>query len=65
MSVQKIKNIVFNSFKNGKRIVAPLVGFQGIKLAESSIKIAQQNSYEHFKVVKSNYEKFNPDAIII
>ncbi|MBK7106517.1 MAG: uroporphyrinogen decarboxylase family protein [Ignavibacteriae bacterium] len=63
MHVQNLKNIVYNSFKNGKRLVAPLVGFPGIKLAESSIKIAQQNSYEHFKVVKANYEKFNPDAI--
>ncbi|MCB0732244.1 MAG: uroporphyrinogen decarboxylase family protein [Ignavibacteriae bacterium] len=54
---------VFETYRKGKRLVAPLVGFPGVKLVRSSIKLAQQNSYEQFKVVKANYEQFLPDAI--
>lgn len=46
-----------------KRLVAPLVGFPGLKLINSTIKLAQQNYYEHFKVIKANVDAFNPDAV--
>jgi uroporphyrinogen decarboxylase len=42
-------------------LVAPLLGFPGVKLAHSSIKLAQQNHREHFKVVNSLVDKFKPD----
>ncbi|MEJ5350569.1 MAG: uroporphyrinogen decarboxylase family protein [Melioribacteraceae bacterium] len=46
-----------------KRLVAPLVGFPGLKLINSTIKLAQQNYYEHFKVIKANVDAFKPDAV--
>ncbi|MCX7798424.1 MAG: uroporphyrinogen decarboxylase family protein [Melioribacter sp.] len=46
-----------------KRLVAPLVGFPGLKLINSTIKIAQQNYYEHFRLVKAISETFNPDVV--
>ncbi len=61
--IKNLKNKVFNTYQNGKRLVAPLVGFPGVNLVESSIKLAQQNSKEHFKVIKANYDRFHPDAI--
>ena len=48
-------------YSENKRLVAPLVGFPGVKLAGSSIKLAQQNHCEHFKVVNSLVNKFRPD----
>ena len=48
-------------YSENKRLVAPLVGFPVVKLAGSSIKLAQQNHCEHFKVVNSLVNKFRPD----
>lgn len=62
-SSKKLKNSVFKAYKNKNRLVAPLVGFPGVKLVNSSIKLAQQNIREHFKVVKANYNQFQPDVI--
>jgi uroporphyrinogen decarboxylase len=50
----------FFYYKN-KRLVAPLVGFPGVKMVGSSIKLAQQNCGEHFKVVNALVDKFKPD----
>ncbi len=46
-----------------KRLIAPLLGFPGLKLINSTIKLAQQNYYEHFRVLKAIVETFQPDAI--
>lgn len=54
---------VLDAYQNGKRIVAPLVGFPGLNLTGSTIKLAQQNYDEHFKVVRANVETFQPDAV--
>ncbi len=51
------------SIENKKRLVAPLVGFPGVNLAGSTIKLAQQNYDEHFKVIKANVDEFKPDAV--
>jgi uroporphyrinogen decarboxylase len=48
-------------YSKNKRLVAPLLGFPGVKLAHSSIKLAQQNHREHFKVVNSLVDEFRPD----
>lgn len=49
--------------QNRRRLVAPLVGFPGLKLVNSTIKLAQQNYYEHFKVIKATVDTFHPDAV--
>ncbi len=49
--------------KEGRRLVAPLVGFPGINITGSTIKLAQQNYGEHFKVVKAIAETFEPDVV--
>ena len=57
----KLLNLVNSSYSERRRIVAPLIGFPGVKMAHSSIKLAQQNHEEHFKVVSSLVDKFEPD----
>jgi len=47
----------------GRRLVAPLVGFPGINMTNCTIKLAQQNYGEHFKVMKKIAESFEPDII--
>lgn len=46
-----------------RRLVLPLVGFPGINLTGSTIKLAQQNYDEHFSVIKALCKTFEPDAI--
>lgn len=65
---QKMKEKILLQFlqkanQEKKRLVAPLVGFPGLKLVNSTIKLAQQNYYEHFKVLKAIKETFRPDAV--
>ena len=40
------------AYKSEKRLVVPLLGFPGLNLTGSTIKLAQQNYGEHFKVLK-------------
>lgn len=49
--------------ENNRRLVAPLIGFPGLNLTECTIKLAQQNYGEHFKVLKAIAKTFKPDAI--
>ena len=41
----------------------PLVGFPGLNLTGCSVKLAQQNYGEHFRVLKAIADTFHPDAI--
>ncbi|MGC9329439.1 MAG: uroporphyrinogen decarboxylase family protein, partial [Candidatus Hinthialibacter sp.] len=50
-------------YERGERLVAPLLGFPGVSLAGSEIKLAQQNFREHFRVVQTNVEFFSPDLV--
>ncbi len=63
MKNNKLVDITNKNYKLGKRIVAPLVGFPGVSMINSSIKIAQQNYGEHYKVIKKNFDEFSPDII--
>ena len=47
----------------GQCLVAPLIGFPGINMTDCTIKLAQQNYGEHFKVMKAIAESFKPDMI--
>ena len=46
-----------------RRLIAPLVGFPGLNLTGGTIKLAQQNYGEHFKVLKAIADTFEPDVI--
>ncbi|MGD8779396.1 MAG: uroporphyrinogen decarboxylase family protein [Ignavibacteria bacterium] len=54
---------VIKAYDERRRIVAPLVGFPGLNMSGSTIKLAQQNYDEHFKTLKAIAETFEPDAI--
>jgi len=46
---------------NGKRLIAPLVGFPGCNLTGFSIKVAQQNHSVHYACIKALVEELEPD----
>ena len=46
-----------------RRLVVPLVGFPGLNFTGCTVKLAQQNFGEHFKVVKAVADAFKPDAV--
>lgn len=47
----------------GRRLVAPLVGFPGLNMTGCTIKLAQQNHGEHFQALKAIAETFAPDIM--
>jgi len=49
--------------REGRRLVAPLVGFPGLNMTGCTVKLAQQNYGEHYKVVKLLAETFQPDLV--
>jgi uroporphyrinogen decarboxylase len=51
------------AYEKGHRLVAPLMGFPGIRLTGCSIKLAQQNVGEHFGVLRALHETFSPDML--
>jgi len=59
--MERLIDLANSFYSENKRLVAPLLGFPGVRLAGSSIKLAQQNYREHFKVVNSLVDKFKPD----
>ncbi len=50
-------------YERHERLVAPLLGFPGVNIADTEIKLAQQNYLEHFRVIKTNVETFHPDLV--
>ena len=46
-----------------RRLVAPLMGFPGLTLTGSTIKLAQQNVQEQVRTLKALAETFEPDLI--
>jgi uroporphyrinogen decarboxylase len=63
MKEKRLAQLARIEHEKGKRIVAPLVGFPGVDLVGSNIKLAQQNFGEHFKTVKKLVDRFNPDLV--
>ncbi|GEM_PF-58515 len=51
------------AFRERRRLVAPLMGFPGLQIVNSTIKLAQQNFGEHYKVLRSLVSRFQPDMI--
>ncbi len=46
-----------------RRLVAPLVGFPGLNITGCTIKLAQQNYGEHFRVLRAIAETLEPDVV--
>ena len=44
-------------------MVAPLMGFPGVELTGTNIKLAQQNVREHYLAIRKLVERFEPDLI--
>lgn len=57
------KDKIVSMRNQGQCMVAPLVGFPGLNITNCTIKLAQQNYGEHFKVMKAIAESFEPDVI--
>ncbi len=63
MSRKLLLNALSTANSEQRRLVMPLLGFPGINLVRSTIKVAQQNYIEHFKVLNALYNEFHPDAM--
>lgn len=50
-------------YKEGRRLVAPLMGAPGAQLVKSTIKICQQNHRKHFQALQALVRRFEPDFI--
>ncbi len=46
-----------------RRLVAPLIGFPGLSITGCTIKLAQQNYGEHFRVMRAIAETVKPDMV--
>ena len=49
--------------RDGRRLVVPLVGFPGLNMTGCSIKLAQQNYGEHYRVLNALADAFAPDEV--
>jgi len=63
MKERRLAVLAKQAYEQGKRIVAPLMGFPGVEMTGSNIKLAQQNYGEHFKAIKKLIDKFSPDMV--
>lgn len=63
MTENKLYRALQEANEKKRRLAAPLLGFPGLKITRSTIKLAQQNYGEHFNVLKSIAENFHPDLI--
>lgn len=63
MKGKKLAEITYDYFHQKRRMIAPLMGFPGVELIQSNIKLAQQNSEIHFKAIKKLVNRFSPDII--
>ncbi len=63
MKNRKLADLTLDYYQQGRRLVAPLMGFPGVEIINSSIKLAQQNSGVHFKAIRQLVHQFSPDII--
>ncbi|MBN1574927.1 MAG: uroporphyrinogen decarboxylase family protein [Chitinispirillaceae bacterium] len=62
-SADKLHVLLAKTAAEGRTAAAPLMGFPGIRLTGSTVKIAQQNCREHFRAIQALCDKFTPDII--
>lgn len=63
MQHNNLNRLCIKAYKEGRRLVIPLIGFPGVKMTGTSIKLAQQNYSEHFKVLRKLCDTFRPDLV--
>jgi uroporphyrinogen decarboxylase len=63
MRNKTLAEMAYSAFDEGRRLVAPLVGFPGVEMIGSNIKIAQQNYGEHYKAIRKLVDTFQPDLV--
>ena len=63
MSATRLSDLTRKAYREGRRLVAPLLGLPGVRLSGTNVKLAQQNASEHFRVVKTIVETFSPDVV--
>lgn len=55
--------LAHEAYQERRRLVVPLMGFPGLRLTGATIKLAQQNYGEHYRVIKALADRFRPDVI--
>lgn len=63
MQKSDLKSRVQHAYKNGERLVAPLVGMPGLKMIGSTIKLGQQNYRIHAEALQTVIDHFAPDIV--
>ncbi len=63
MTTNSLYLLAENAYRNNRRLVAPLIGFPGLSLYPSTIKLAQQNSGEQIKVLQAIEREIHPDIM--
>lgn len=63
MNENSVAALACSAYQKGKRLVVPLMGFPGVEMVGTTIKVAQQNHWAHFRAVRSLVERFHPDLI--
>lgn len=58
-----LKRAVEAAWDDNRRIVAPLMGFPGLQITKSNIKLAQQNCGEHYKTLWELARRYRPDGL--
>ncbi|MGV7234852.1 MAG: uroporphyrinogen decarboxylase family protein [Nitrosomonadaceae bacterium] len=65
-SIRKsLYDMVSEAHADNKRLIAPLVGFPGCNLTNTTIKVAQQNHGVHYRCVNALVELLQPDIAFI
>jgi uroporphyrinogen decarboxylase len=63
MMGKTLSELAHEAFREKRRLVAPLMGFPGVEMIGSTIKLAQQNFGEHYKAVRCLVDAFRPDLV--
>ena len=64
MMGKTLADLTAEAFQCGRRLVAPLVGFPGVEMIGSSIKVAQQNFGVHYQAIRRLVDEFAPDLAL-
>lgn len=51
------------AYAKNRRLVVPLLGFPGVRMCHTTVKMAQQNVQTHLRVLEAIYHEFKPDAV--
>jgi uroporphyrinogen decarboxylase len=59
----RLSDLARSRYREGRRVVAPLMGFPGVQLTDTNIKLAQQNVREHYLAIRRLVDRFQPDMV--